>query len=168
MTTQNYKNGERVFCFSQSLLGGGSRIYGTVKVCAKYTWVILDDGERYGKRVRIDRANWYTEEKYERESKEYHLKYLQYQKDLEIKEKRDEEKRENLINQAKEIIPSVGKLVKKYIKEKKCFWIYKITDICEDGILFLGYITDETGTKYGYEDDETIVVGKINEAYYEV
>ncbi len=61
MTTSTL-NGQTVYTYAQALFGGGRKVKGTVKQCAKHAWVIFEDGSR----VRFDKGYFFTKEEEEK------------------------------------------------------------------------------------------------------
>jgi hypothetical protein len=158
MTTQ-YTNGQRVFCFAQSMFGCGSKIYGTVKVCQKHTWVILDESERYGQsRVRIDQVNWYTEEEYQKEI-ELIKTHTEIERQNELQEVRNKQEKTQLSKDSSvQTEAKVGKIVKLIYGGMEMH--YKILKI------------DDNGDVWGYDVDENTVpcersMGTINSEFYQ-
>jgi len=151
---QNHQHGQRVFCFSQSLFGGGSKIWGTVKQCKKYKWVDLDGGLNQD-RVRYDRAFWYTEEEYDAECQQIReINKLQAKKEAKEKAQSVKKHKEITSNLSKAIV-EVGKMIKvvsKYAPDMH--FIYKVTAI-ENGIIFG---LDDAGRE--------VSVGSINSTYF--
>lgn len=151
---QNHKNGERVFCFSQSMLGGASKIWGTVKQCKKHKWVILDDGTNQS-RVRYDRAFWYTELQWSEECEYINKKHEEEKRHEEQKAKTVRKQYKKALSNQSSAVVSVGKAIKVISKyDPSMTFTYSVTEI-------------KNGTIFGLDDSgREVCVGSVNDAYF--
>lgn len=133
MTKQNFTNGQKVFTYSQGLFGG-SKIGGTVKNCEKYSWVILEDSQRWGqKKVRLDKCFWYTEESLAEETELIKKENIALAK----AQQKEEEELNKLTEEIKQnyqlTTPGIGKTVT-VIGFRGYVFNYVVTSINEHGI----------------------------------
>ena len=154
---QNHSNGSRVFCFSQSMFGGGSKIWGTVKVCKKYTWVILDDSTQ--ERVRYDRALWYSQEQWNAECDFVREMHKRDNEKLQIEKEQNESKVKSITSELKKGIAAIGnkiRILSKYAPDM--MFIYEITNI------------DNEGRIWGKEDgtNREVFVCSVGNDYYAI
>lgn len=159
MNTQQHKHGERVFCWSQSMFGSGSKIWGTVRQCSKYKWVDLDNSVGSNQnRVRYDRAYWYSQDDWDLECQQI--------REIHENDKRKEEKEKiKATEKYQEVTANLIKLTEIKVGQK----IRVVPKNCPD--MHFVYIVTEirNNTIFGLDSDDCEVsVGRVGEVYFAV
>lgn len=159
MNTQQHKHGERVFCWSQSMFGSGSKIWGTVRQCSKYKWVDLDNSVGSNQnRVRYDRAYWYSQD-------DWDLECQQIREMRENDKRKEEEEKIKDAERYQEVTANLVKLTEIKVGQKIRF----VSKNCPD--MHFVYIVTEirNNTIFGLDSDNCEVsVGRVGEVYFAV
>ena len=159
MNTQQHKHGERVFCWSQSMFGSGSKIWGTVKQCSKYKWVDLDNSVGSNQnRVRYDRAYWYSQD-------DWDLECQQIREMHENDKRKEEEEKIKAAERYQEVTANLVKLTEIKVGQKIRF----VSKDCPD-MHFVYIVTEiKNSTIFGLDSDNCEVsVGRVGEVYFAV
>lgn len=159
MNNQQHKHGERVFCWSQSMFGSGSKIWGTVRQCSNYKWVDLDNSVGSNQnRVRYDRAYWYSQD-------DWDLECQQIREMHENDKRKEEEEKIKAVKRYQEVTANLVKLTEIKVGQKIRF----VPKYCPD-MHFVYIVTEiKNNTIFGLDsDNHEVSVGKVGEVYFAV
>lgn len=159
MNTQQHKHGERVFCWSQSMFGSGSKIWGTVRQCSKYKWVDLDNSVGSNQnRVRYDRAYWYSQD-------DWDLECQQIREMHENDKRKEEEEKIKAAERYQEVTANLVKLTEIKVGQKIRF----VSKYCPDMLDVYSVTEIKNNTIFGLDsDNREVSVGRVGEVYFAV